>query len=458
MKSRLFLFTFIIFVISAVGAISFAQHKPDTDQPIRGDFKITIKTNVAGQDMQSTDMIKGLRERSENSMGGMNMGMVSVTQCDLKRTIQINDRARKYIITPMESDDSASGPSSGGGMNAPSSGGPARRGGVVTMTVNTTDTGERKQMFGFTARHLKRTMISESSPDACQPQQMKMETDGWYINLEYGLSCGSARPPQMGGRPAPQGCRDRYQIKRTGPVNLGYPLIETMTMYGPDGSVQFTMTKEVIELSRQTLDAALFDVPAGYTEAKSQQEMNSQPSMAEMMAMGREQEGQSSSSGESAMSRTPSTAKAAGRVKIGVVEFNNKAKATVSTDSLREQLIGMLNGDGLDAIALNASSPSEAAIEAKAKGCGYILYTDISTLKSASAGKKFGGMLGRATGVGSSDTGKSEAKLDFRLVPAGSSSPAVQSSASSKEDSQEASISTALQSEARAVAAAVPRM
>jgi len=179
-KTRLLLFAVIAFAISLATAISFAQRKPDTDQPIRGDFKITIKTNMAGQERQSTTMIKGLRERSEMSAGGMNMGMVSVTQCDLKRTIQINDRARKYIITPMESDDSASGPSSGGGMSAFAGGGPSRRGGVVTMTVNTTDTGERKQMFGFTARHLKRTMMSESSPDACQPQQMKMETDGWY--------------------------------------------------------------------------------------------------------------------------------------------------------------------------------------------------------------------------------------------------------------------------------------
>jgi hypothetical protein len=455
MKSRLSLFTTIILAVSAVTAISFAQRTPDGEKPITGDFKITIKTNMAGQDMHSTTMIKGLRERSEMSMGGMNMGMVSVTQCDLKRTIQINDRARKYLITPMESDDSSGGYSEGA-MGAPTGGGPARRGGVVTMTVNTTDTGERKQMFGFTARHLKRTMTSESSPDACQPQQMKMETDGWYINLEYGLSCGSARPPQMGRRPAPQGCRDRYQFKHTGPVNLGYPLVETMTMYGPDGSMQFTMTKEVIELSRQTLDAALFDVPAGYSEARSQQEMYSQPSMADMQEMARQQESQSSSR-ENSISSTPSTANPAGRVKIGVVEFNNKAKASVSTDSLREQLIGMLNGDGLDAIALNASSPSEAAVEAKAKGCGYILYTDISTLKTASAGKKIGGLLGRATGVGSGDTGKSEAKLDFRLIPAGSLSPTVQSSASSKEDSQEASISTALQSEARAVAAAVPR-
>jgi hypothetical protein len=454
MKTRLLLFAVIVFAISLATAISSAQHKPDTEQPIRGDFKITIKTNMAGQDMQSTTMIKGLRERSETAMGGMNSGMVSVTQCDLKRTIQINDRARKYIITPMESDDSAV-VSPEGGMGAASGGGTSRRGGVVTMTVNTIDTGERKQMFGFTARHLKRTTMMESSPDACQQQQMKIETDGWYINLEYGLSCGgTGRPPQMGNRPAPQGCRDRYQVKRTGSVNLGYPLVETMTMYGSDGSVQFSMNKEVIELSRQTLDAALFDVPAGYAEARSQQEMYSQPSMADMQPMGRQQESQSSSR-ESSMSRTPPTAVA--KVKIGVVEFNNKAKATVSTDSLREQLIGMLNGDGVDAIALNASSPSEAAIEAKAKGCGYILYTDISTLKTASAGKKIGGLLGRATGVSSGDSGKSEAKLDFRLLPVGSSSPTVQSSASSKEDSQDASISTALQGEARAVTAAVPR-
>src|SRR5712692_10234127 len=450
MKARLLLFSIVVFAVSLATAISSAQRKPDTDQPIRGDFKITIKTTISGQDMQSTAMIKGLRERSETSMGGMNMSMVSVTQCDLKRTIQINDRARKYIITPMESDDSPGG-ASGGGMGASAGGGDSRRGGVVTMTINTTDTGERKEMFGFTARHLKRTMTSQTSPDACQQQQMKMETDGWYINLEYGLSCGgSARPPQMGSRMAPRGCQDRYQFKRTGPVNLGYPLIETTTMYGSEGSVQFTSTKEVIELSRQTLDAALFDVPAGYAEAKSQQEMYAAPSMAEMMAMGRQQESQSSSSGETSMSRTPSTATAAGRVKVGVVEFNNKAKASVSADSLRDQLIGMLNGDGIDAIALNASSPSETAIEANAKGCAYILYTEISTLKTASAGKKIGGLLGRATGVGSGDSGKSETKLDFRLVPAGSSSPTVQSSASGKEDSQEASISTGLEGEAKA--------
>jgi hypothetical protein len=461
MKSRLLLFIAIIIGVSAVTAISFAQRTRDTaDQPIKGDFKITIRNTMAGHSSQSTTMIKGLRERAETNMamGGMNMGSVNITQCDLRRTIQVNDSARKYMITPMESD--SGDVDSGAGASAPSSGGPTKRGGIVTMTVNTMDTGERKEMFGFTARHLKRTMISQTSPDACSQNQIKMETDGWYINLEYGLNCGgSERPPQTGRTAAPGGCRDRYQFKRTGPTKLGYPLVETTTMFGADGSAMFTRTTEVIELSRQPLDAALFDVPAGYTEAKSQQEMSSTPSRADLMAMSRQQSTESNpGSGQSSMAGAPPNANAAARVRVGVVEFNNKTKSSVSTDSLREQLIAMLNGDGIDAIALNASSPSEAAIEAKAKQCAYILYTDISTLKAASSGKKIGGMLGRATGVSSGDTGKSEARLDFRLIPAGSSSPTIQSSASGKEDSEQASVSAAIESEAKAVASAVPKM
>ena len=456
MKFSLFLFTAILFAITTITAISFAQRTRDNDRPISGDFKITFKQNMGGQEMQSTTMIKGMRERSETSMNmpGMPAGMgsqTSITQCDLKRTIQISDRARKYMITPMDTDSGES--ISSGDMGPSTSGGP-RRGGVVTMTINTVDTGERKEMFGFTARHLKQTMMSQSSPDACAQNNMKMERDGWYINLEYGLNCGSERPPQMGRTTAPQGCRDRYQFKHTGPANLGFPLIETTTIHGTDGSVMTTMTKEVIELSRQPIEAALFDVPAGYTEARSQQEMYAAPSMAEIMAMSRQQSGETSS-GQPSTSGMPSTPSAAARAKVGVVEFNNKAKASVSTDSLREQLIATLNGDGIDAVALNASSSSEAAIEAKAKGCTYILYTDVSTFKAPSTGKRLGGMLGGAVGVGGGGAGKAEAKLDYRLMPVGSTSPKVQSSASAKEETSDASINAALQDEARAVVGAV---
>jgi hypothetical protein len=459
MKVRLTLLSIFVFIIASITAISFAQRPRDNDQPIRGDFKITFKQSFGSQEMQSTTMIKGQRERSETSMNvpgmpaGMNMGQVNITQCDMRRTIQVNDRARKYLITPMDVDDSS--PAERGGMGTPANTGANRRGGVVTVTLNTIDTGERREMFGFTARHLKQSMMTEASPDACYQQHMKIERDGWYINLEYGLSCGTDRPPQVGRMAAPQGCRDRYQYRRTGPTSLGYPLIETTTIYGPDGSIQNTMTKEVVELSRQPLDAALFDVPAGYSQAQSQQEMYAAPSMAEMMAAARQQESQNNASAQSTSGMPSNTASPMAKAKVGVVEFNNKAKASVATDSLRQQLIATLNGDGVDAIALNASSPSEAAIEAKAKGCTYILYTDISTFKAPSTGKKIGGLLGRATGVGSGDTGKAEAKLDYRLVPVGSTSPKLQSSASGKEETSDASVNAALQDEARAVAGAV---
>lgn len=253
-----------------------------------------------------------------------------------------------------------------------------------------------------------------------------------------------------GGRTAVQGCRDRYTYRRTGPTVLGFPLIETTTMYGEDGRATFTMNKEVLEISRQPLDAALFDVPSGYTQASTQQEMYGAPSMADVMNMSRPQSGETTNTATNPTSNTASSESAA-KVKVGVVEFNNKAKASVSTDSLRQQLIAVLNGSGVEAIALNASSASEAAMEAKAKGCTYILYTDISTLKTASAGKKLGGLLGRATGVSSGDSGKSEAKFDFRLVPADGSAAKLQSSSSGKEESTEASVNAALQEEARAV-------
>jgi len=456
MKLRVAVLITVLLGITSITAISLAQRN-QTEKPIAGDFKITFKQSMgAGQEMTSTTMIKGLRERSEMSVPGMpaGMGMTTITECDLKRTIQINDRARKYMITPMDSGDTEA-PTTPTGPRP--SAGPSRRGGIVTMTMNTVDTGERKEMFGFTARHLRQTIMMDASADACNPNKMKMERDGWYINLEYGLNCGSERPPQAPNRMPTGGCRDTVHINKTGVANLGYPLIETTRIYGPDGqTVSYTMTKEVIELSRQPLDAALFDVPAGYTQANSTQEMYSM-SMADAMAMAQEKQG---GTGDAHMPSNMEMASkgsnpAAARPKVGIVEFNNKAKATVSTDELRQQLIATLTGDGIDAVALNASSASEAAMEAKAKGCTYILYTDISSFKAPSTGKKIGGFLGKATGVGGGDTGKSEAKFDFRLVPAAGGSPKLQSSASGKEDTTDASVHAALQEEARAVVGAV---
>lgn len=448
MKSRLFLFALLVFAVSLVSAITSAQRRPEVDKPLAGDFKITFKQTVSGQSMQSTTMIKGQRERSETIIdaGAYTMSTVSITQCDMKRTIQINDRARKYLITPMDDGLSNSSTSTSGARTSS----PATRGGVVTMTVNTVDTGERKEIMGFTARHIKRTTIMESSADACSQQKMKIETDGWYINLEYGLSCPTNRSSYTDPAATTGGCRDRYVYKSTGPANVGYPLQETTTIYGADGSVTMTTTKEVQEISRQPLEAGLFDIPAGYSEARDQQEMYSAPSINEMM--GASQQPNRTEAGNQSQPTGP-----AARVRVGVVQLNNKTKTSAATDSLQQQLVASLTAQGIEAVALNAISPSEAVAEAQAKQVAYILYTDIATLKSPSTGKKIGGLFGRATGVGSADAGKAEAKLDFRLVPTGSSSPIAQSSASAKEETAEGSLNAAIRAEAQAVSSAIPR-
>ena len=76
---------------------------------------------------------------------------------------------------------------------------------------NSTDTGERQEMFGYKARHIKTTMMMESTPDACNQSHMKMEADGWYADLSAGFSCSdeSYRSLACGG--GKRGCADRIR-------------------------------------------------------------------------------------------------------------------------------------------------------------------------------------------------------------------------------------------------------
>lgn len=394
---------------------------------------------MAGHTSESTSMIKGTRERSEShSTYG---DAINIVQCDLKRSIQINEKSQRYLITPMQVDAGSETRESAPVNNSSPQ---VRRGGTVTYTTTAIDTGERKEMFGFTARHVKTSINIESSADACNPMKHRMETDGWYIDLVGGLDCDLSRSQMMAYRGTPGGCRDQTRFHRQGTAKTGYPLIESTTMYGPDGAVTFTTTKEVLELSREPLQAALFEIPAGYTEAQSSQELYGVPSMDSIASTVKGSE-------VSAQSGATSTTeqKSAGTLRVGVLPLNNKTNRTVSTETLRQRLIGEIQSAGIEAVSLNAESQSAAEAEARAKQCDYILYTDISALKTP----KLGGVFGRVTGV--SGAGKTDARLDFKLFAVGESTPRLQSSATGKEESDEISVGAAIDIEARAVTAEV---
>ena len=146
-----------------------------------------------------------------------------------------------------------------------------------------------------------------------------------------------------------------------------------------------------------------------------------------------------------------SNRKASGVIRVGVVQINNRSGRPVSTDSLRGRLVGEIQGEGVEAVMLNAISAVEAETEAKAKQCDFILYTDVTALKT-SAAKKLGGVFGRATGVGGG-IDKTEAKVEFKLFAVGDPSPRLQSSATAKEEGDEQSAGTALEQEAKQVSA-----
>jgi hypothetical protein len=392
-------------------------------------------------------MIKGARERSESHMG-YGYDTVTITQCDLKRSLQISDTTKKYVVTQMETGQP--GPTTPPATPASAPTTPARSGGVVEYVTSSVDTGERKEMFGFTARHVKSSTSVNSSPNACNPGKMRTELDGWYIDLNVEFNCDMNRPPTMPTSRMPNaGCKDQVKTRREGTAKTGYPLIETMKYYGSDGQLTFAQTKEVIELSHATLESALFDIPKGYTEATNSSELYGAPSMASMMS-GMNQAETSPTNVPTSPAGVGST-KRSGSLLVGIVQFNNKAGRPVPLDSLRQRLIGNITESGVDAIPLNASSQMEAEAEAKVKQCDFILYTDIAALKMNKIGGMFGSIAGMQNAV------KTEAKLEFKLFAVGEQAPRLSSSASAKEEGDENSAGTALDSEARAVVTEVKK-
>jgi hypothetical protein len=225
----------------------------------RADTKVKSRQTSGGQTYENTSYIKGKRQRSETNNGQM----IVLQQCDLRRNIQIMPQAQAYIIQPYDTPNTTS-TSPDGASSQPSA---ATKGGVVTSTVTTKDTGERKQMFGYTARHIITTMEMQSSPEACSQVKTKMQIDGWYIDAEFALECDSGvayrpyTPPQRAG-----GCQDRYVTKQAGTAKKGYPVWEKTTMFDQSGVESFSTINEVVEFSQATLDASLFDVPANYRQ------------------------------------------------------------------------------------------------------------------------------------------------------------------------------------------------
>src|ERR1041385_861237 len=376
--------------------------------------------------------------------------MVLIQQCDLRRNIQIMPAAKAYMIQPYDQPSTTS--TAPGNTTAPVSQ-PVKKGGLVTSTVTTKDTGERKQMFGYTARHIITTMDMKSSPDACSQNNTKMEIDGWYIDAAFALDCDSSRAYTNYKPHASGGCQDRYETKTIGVAKKGYPVWEKTTMFGPNGAESFSTTNEVVEFSQATLDPSLFEIPEGYREVEDFASAFSAAAAAANAGNTAETAGAatvtSTANQPSAAPASTVPAKREGVIRFGVpaAKAGNVAEwmnAQNLAAAVQNTLVQNLKGTNVEAVVIEATGAGIQA-EAQQKQCDYVVFATVSHKKG---GGGFGSMLSSSVGQIASNVGygsgtaaviatntvvaatvaqnikaKDELTLDVRLERPGSTTP-----------------------------------
>jgi hypothetical protein len=354
------------------------------------EYKIRQSSSLMGMKMESTVYVKGMRKRTES---GAMMGMsqpITIEQCDLQRTIKINDKKKLYFIDSFykmkeeiidEDEPAAKKPTPPVKEKTPQKA--VEKGGVITIYYSIRDTGERKKMYGLTARHVWTTQKMKPSADACMMKDsFLIKTDGWYIDLPKFNCPVRYRPQQMQRQPDEKpmpDCQDRFVTRRSGKGKLGFPLIETTTMImGAQGAktTEFKTDIETLDFSMQKLDSMLFEIPLGYTETKNEDDLMDKMDMSGML------EDVMNKAKKQMKEKPVSDEKAPDMIRVGVLP--PKGDEQVQPADLQTILVGTFTTGNIEAVAVSSAE------EAKTMKCDYLLNSELSKIKS---GSKVGGLL-----------------------------------------------------------------
>jgi len=421
------------------------------------DLHLKKNISVSGNVVSSSETsIKGQRTRdvTQTPAGAT----VSLRQCDLKRTVTLNDQTQSYMVVN-DPQDAAAARAAALVTGAPAPEAEKKSGGHIDVNSTITDTGERKPIFGLTARHLKMKIVEKSSDDACTKVDQTFEVDGWYADLGKDVaSCTSVAPPVRQS----QGCQDAIVEHHSGSGKAGYPLLQNVTMHNPDGS-SMVVSINVTDVNKGPLDAGLFDVPANYKQVNSLAELQGMPQVpqnigqaqaqaqaqaagqgynptanpnayaaqAGMGAMGQQfAAAQGAMGGAGAMGNMAAMMhggggnqmasapvaipqalgpKAPGKIRIGVappeaqVGQGSNAQGDYSTP-IRNAMILLMNGPAVEIAALDSRIPVQLQAEAQQKQCDYILMSSVAVKHPQGGGfgkfMKMGGTMAQMTPMG----------------------------------------------------------
>lgn len=353
-----------------------AKPEPPPDLSVAASYVAGNKTTT------STVLMQGARQRVSYEPT-----QASIQQCDKRQSLQLNLETRVYLVMPYADASAAAPPSVSTGK---------KKGGSITYTTTVTDTGEKKPMFGYTARHLKTSVVKEASPDACDKKPERVEIDGWYIDLPAAIACVGAPPPEKEIRVDPKdaSCSDAVTYVRPSGASA-YPIGYTMvTSSGTDAPV--TTTMEATDVKAVKLDPALFEVPADFVAVKTPTQLTADHRPGE------------------------DGPKKPGTIRIGVAPLANTSGQPATTKDLDEALIESFEEANTDAVLLHSTTQADLAAEAKARSVDFILTNTISEMKRP--GKS---MLGKISGTSAEGLA---AKVDYALVAPGTPKPAISGS------------------------------
>src|SRR4030095_3173340 len=243
--------------------------------------------------------------------------------------------------------------------------------GTVTTDSVLTDSGKRQQMFGLTARWLKLTQTIEQSADSCDGYSLsKIEQEGWFVTLSLeSESCPIRRQPSESG-----GCRPRLIVKRA--ANPGIMITGTMRVY-EGAKVGPAFEIETTELSKATLDPALFDIPNAFAEVDSMQELNSK-------------RGPIDTSAKTVFNDSGKGPK--GNVKTIAIDFFSGSASKLDQNELRGYISSKITAAGMSGFPINSQS------ELVSGNFANVIGVEIIKIKESGA-SKIGGLFGKVTGA-----------------------------------------------------------
>ena len=252
-------------------------------------LRFTVRQAHHGIPSEQTFYVEQDRRRTEyrSSIGGEKLRwdgsrdvrygprLAFIVLCDMGQSFELNLDAGEFVAAPYPPKPLSKTQTEALGLKTPQfivSDKPTLR-----IEISTLDTGDRKDFFGHTARHVITTR-KQVPLEGSKANAQEMVTDGWYIDLDTSISCDQKHLPgkhthaflTAGNAPI-----EKIEFVDNGEPESGFPIEwkittkETITLSdGTKKEQSFVQEMCVTQLIEGPLDPALFTIPTGFRQAE----------------------------------------------------------------------------------------------------------------------------------------------------------------------------------------------